>query len=201
MFKKSFFTIIFVLCLFMNTFIYAADMTGYAIFRDGVFNNVDWHTAILWGSSNNSPSEPVIHHSGKGVVKFDTWNNFLEGNNFKGYYESLDAPSLNERARIASMAKKLTEQNITYCFYYMLETSLPIASDDAVRPVWIMPEDVKSMRCDGVVEYCYEYYSHKIYGNDDNWDISCARQSNHAVHSLTNTTPKRQASLMRKVSN
>ncbi len=185
-----------VLCLSMNVLAFAGDMTGYAIYRDGVAE-LEWHAGIMWGSSTTSTNKPVVHHPGTNVVKFDTWRNFIDGNIFKGYYESDDSPTLNERARIAGLAKKLANENIPYCFYYQLETDLDTLSSN---PKTIKPENITAMRCDGVVEYCYEYYGHRIYGSNSNWDITIAKQDNIAKHSLTNVTPKKQASYMTKVS-
>lgn len=28
------------------------------------------------------------------------------------------------------------------------------------------------MRCDGVVEYIYEWYSYRVFGNDTQWDVT-----------------------------
>ena len=181
----------------INVPVFANDMTGYAIYRDGVGGNLDWHAAIMWGSLPTSTKEPIIHHSGKGVVKFDTWENFKDGNTFKGYYKSDDSPTLNERARVAGLAKKLTNENIPYCFYYQLETDLDTLQSN---PQVIRPENITAIRCDGVVEYCYEYYGHKIFGSSNDWDITIAKQDNIAKHSITNVTPKKQASYMTKVS-
>ena len=62
----------------------------------------------------------------------------------------------------------------------------------------IQPTDVTSVRCDGFVEYCYEYYGYRIYGDDDHWDITKSDAANveeHAGNPLLaqNVSPKKQA--------
>ena len=56
-----------------------------------------------------------------------------------------------------------------------------------------MPYDIKSLRCDGIVEYCYEWQNVRIFGSDARWDISKNDQGNKDHHSGTATTPKKQA--------
>ncbi len=55
----------------------------------------------------------------------------------------------------------------------------------------IEPYDIASLRCDGLVEYCYEYYGYRVFGSDDSWDISKPGSTFH--HSASNIMPKVQA--------
>ena len=41
----------------------------------------------------------------------------------------------------------------------------------------IEPKDITQMRCDGVVEYCFEYCNYRIFGDDGKWNISKNNQS------------------------
>ncbi len=56
---------------------------------------------------------------------------------------------------------------------------------------YIQPDEIVYLRCDGVVEYCYEWYDFRVYGSNSQWDITYA--GNTAHHSLPYITPKIQA--------
>lgn len=51
------------------------------------------------------------------------------------------------------------------------------------------------MRCDGLVEYCYEYNNVRISGPDSSWNIALAETANQNWHNglLTVISPKIQA--------
>lgn len=50
------------------------------------------------------------------------------------------------------------------------------------------------MRCDGVVEYCYEYFGEELMSYQGHWDISNSRDCN-PWHSIAyGMTPRVQAS-------
>lgn len=57
----------------------------------------------------------------------------------------------------------------------------------------IEPYDIASLRCDGFVEYCYEYYGYRVYGPNGGWDISYPSLANKDNHSLNYIMPKSQA--------
>lgn len=66
-------------------------MQGFAVYRDGVGAigiNLDWHTAIMAGTSTAS-SSAVIHAPGpNNVIKYGSWSEFMGSDNvFKGYYK------------------------------------------------------------------------------------------------------------------
>lgn len=74
------------------TSVYAASgFQGYAIYRDGVFANTNWHAGIMYRPYSTS-SNPVVHHPGIGAeVERGTWNEFMnypeEDNDFEGVYD------------------------------------------------------------------------------------------------------------------
>lgn len=61
---------------------------------------------------------------------------------------------------------------------------------------WVSPSEVSSMRCDGVVEYIYEYYGFRVYGSSSDWDVSKASFDIREKHSRTNITPKKQVNYL-----
>ena len=56
----------------------------------------------------------------------------------------------------------------------------------------VEPSRITALRCDGVIEYVYEYYGYKVGGSSNNWNISIDNSSNYAAHNLYNITPKIQ---------
>jgi hypothetical protein len=58
---------------------------------------------------------------------------------------------------------------------------------------WVYPDDLYLIRCDGVVEYCHEWYYYRIYGNDTYWNITKGGFATMDHHSGTAVTPKSQA--------
>ena len=55
------------------------------------------------------------------------------------------------------------------------------------------PNEVTKMRCDGVIEYVYEWYGFRVYGSDTRWDVTKADFWIRDAHSLFAVTPKSQA--------
>lgn len=49
------------------------------------------------------------------------------------------------------------------------------------------------MRCDGLVGYIYEWYGDRVYGPDDNWDVSLSSAWIQNLHIGDAITPKSQA--------
>ncbi len=58
----------------------------------------------------------------------------------------------------------------------------------------IEPSQITTLRCDGVVEYVYEYYGYKVGGGTSNWDISLNLAANYLAHTGSSVTPSMQYS-------
>ena len=56
----------------------------------------------------------------------------------------------------------------------------------------IQPEDIATIRCDGVVEYSYEYNGLRIGGGNSDWNISIDKDANFNAHTGAAITPKKQ---------
>ncbi len=140
---------------------------GYAIFRDGVTipiigMKIDWHAGIVYTSTGKSSSAitKVAHHPGTGKVATvnASFSAFLDGNNtFKGARKT---PNLTTavRNKILQTCRDLDAESVGYCFDVLIKFS-GVSSD-----MQIDPENVKSTRCDGFVEYCYEYNGQLVRG-------------------------------------
>lgn len=102
------------------------------------------------------------------VVEYGTFTEFLDGNNDKGeLYKS--SVSQSTAYDIFYTAHDLTNEGIAYSYSPMLRSSKSSGK--------IHPSDITKIRCDGVVEYCYEYNGVRLQGPDDStntWDISTA---------------------------
>jgi|GEM_PF-3416362 hypothetical protein len=149
----------------------AKNRLGNALYRDGVLGGLEWHAGLV-GHANGpmyNGGAWVIHHPGPdNVVEYGTFTEFLDGNNDKGeLYKS--SVSQSTAYDIFYTAHDLTNEGIAYSYSPMLRSSKSSGK--------IHPSDITKIRCDGVVEYCYEYNGVRLQGPDDStntWDISTA---------------------------
>lgn len=167
----------------------ATGAKGYAVYCDGVpVGYWDyWHAAIMY-QPTHSYSKPVVQASGFGhVVKLDSWSNFINGNNFKGVYKPKTYISSYYRDRVAAKACELENYDIGYNLAYQVwyDTNQVGSKVD--------PWEIGSMRCDGVVEYAYEYYGYRIYGSNANWNIASNNLYAREEHSGNAVSPRTQA--------
>lgn len=154
----------------------ASVVQGYAVHRDGAFFGTTWHAGIM-DQPSASASKPVTHIGGT-----------------NGDYRPKSGISSVGRDNVVAQARKLTTENIGYTAFAQ------IAYDPNSTNTWVSPSMVYSIRCDRVVEYCFEYCGYRIYGSDSRWDISRVSQANLDEHSVNYITPKSQAqSYMTKV--
>lgn len=181
--------------------VYAAEKyQGMPLYRGGVLGGYEWHAGLFY-SPDASYYKPIIHIGGAEDgygntlkvtrVEYSTSDpkddDFLYGETFKGVYYRPGVSS-STLDNIRYLGEDLTTENISYCAFYMLEHN---ATGD-----WIYPGDIEKIRCDGVVEYCYEYYGIKLqyyYGTiREYWDIS--NTADCYYHSITyGMSPKNQA--------
>lgn len=192
MFKiKKNYILIFVLSIILtigfSVSAYASAVTGsqgYAVYRDGVLGS-EWHAALM-DMPTSAYQSPVTHIKGYGgMVKHASWLEFLDGNNniFKGVYKPKVTIDAYSRGRVVDMGRVLATESIAYTGTGQISHN--------VASGYVQPNDVLLLRCDGVVEYCYEWFNFRIYGSDSKWDITLAGNIYH--HSLANITPKKQA--------
>lgn len=156
---------------------------GYAIYRDGTYDF--WHAGMMDGPYSTSYL-PVLHHSGSGYVKRDSWENFLSGNEFQGVYRPNSDPSSYYRDLFVALGRDLKDEQISYNAFYQVNY------DSGSAGTWVDPEDISSIRCDGVVEYIYEWYGFRVYGSDTLWDVTYNSNANRNHHSGTAITPVSQ---------
>lgn len=187
--------ILFIVFVFFSIPSYAATgFEGYAIYHDDVFNFFpDFHAGLM-NEAHPKINNPVIHVSSSlsGVVKIDSWSNFLSNEDFQGYYSPSSGITSSGRDLVMATANYLKTQNISYTL------SKQIDYPHLFIPGYVRPFDITHMRCDGLVEYCYEYNGYRIFGSDEYWNISTRGSNYKDEHSISNVTPKVQASYMTK---
>lgn len=167
----------------------AGDWHGYAVYRDGVITdgtlNVNWHAALMDKATMNS-SLPVTHIGGLGQrVKYASWSEFMDGKSYMGIYRPKKAPNAAAFDSFVVMGRKLVNDNISYTLFGQIDYN---SSSN-----WVYTSDITRIRCDGVVEYCYEWNNYRVYGADDCWDICYPTSKNKQEHSGIKVTPKSQA--------
>ncbi|MGD7052942.1 hypothetical protein [Sutcliffiella horikoshii] len=168
----------------------ATGYEGYAVYRDGSTPNYDWHAGLM-DEPYNTNYLPVLHHSGNGYVKWDSWSGFLNGESFKGVYRPKGAPTSSQRDAFVAMGRNLRSENIPYNLIYQ------VYYDRDTTGKYVYASDITSIRCDGVVEYVYEFYYFRVHGsNSDNWDVSVNDYWIRDHHSYPAVTPKKQISNM-----
>ena len=155
-----------------------------AIYRDGVAV-IEYHAGIVahsQGPEYNSTGKWVIHASGdsSSVVEYAKYKpDFLKDKKPVGEYY-MSSMSYSDQLNIFFTAVDLTNNGITYTLLSIFTTNLSSGT--------ISPSDIIKMRCDGVVEYSYEYNGIKVLGGSTNWN--CSTVSGLLAHS---GTPKSQS--------
>ena len=162
---------------------------GYAIYRDGALFGIDWHAGLM-DEPSTSYYKPVTHIGGLNQgVTFATWGEFMKNssNTFKGVYRPNSYISSLGRDKVVSMGRKLITEDLGYTPLSQIDHFVFSSNN------WVYPEDLWLIRCDGVVEYCYEWHGYRIYGSDSLWNISRGGFATLDHHSGTLVTPRKQS--------
>lgn len=196
--KKYRLLLIMALCAILAvTFLFnsfaAVNAKGFSIYRQGNVPNPSGHAGLV-RSNNVSASQAIIHvlSGGNSLVRKTSLNTFIDNQDLYGYYVSKTLKDLNDADRTNKLSSVISRA----------ETLATISNDDLVYnlvyQVWYSKDsnsngrvdtnEITSMRCDGLVEYCYEYYGLSVYGGD----ISKFDTSIRNNHCAPNVTPKQQ---------
>ena len=161
---------------------------GYAVYRNGVIPlNIQYHAALMNLAHVNYLSNDVVVHApgNPDNVKKASWGEFIGANTFiaacKPYTCSMTATNC-----YAFKGKALALIGTPYVFTNPIEYS--ILNDGST----IQPSIITKIRCDGVIEYTYEYFGYKVGGGNTYWNISINNSTNFNAHSGINITPKTQ---------
>jgi len=161
------------------------DWRGYAVYRGMTPSDYQYHAGLM-RTNTRSDTQPIIHIAGSGyVVQKDTWGSFIFGENYKGICKP-NGCSMNTANKYNFVATAETLYGLPYTFvnqiYYDLSSSNYL----------VYPSMISSIRCDGVVEYAYEWYAYRVGGPDNYWDITINAAENLNAHAGNNITPKKQ---------
>lgn len=176
----------------------ATGMQGYAAYRDGVAGVIEWHAAIMDKASSDD-IYPVIHADKGSNVGYAWWYEFMNGteeypysnNNFIGYYRPLSNITSSQRDQVTATARSLAADFIGYTVWGQI--NYPVDNNPTGKTT-VEKSDITAMRCDGVVEYCYEYNNVVIYPKYSSyWDISHWSKANYDEHIAVQITPAIQA--------
>ncbi len=150
--------IILLLCLVLIVCqIYALEV-GDAVYRDGTYWFLIHGHAGIWAGNNM-----VYETQGPGChVELNTFDAFLAGQDFWGGRFNPIMTS-TDRNNIIDKADELVEagEDIGYCFWNALQYT-------ANPGQYIDVDEITEIRCDGIVEYCYEWNWIPVWAISDN---------------------------------
>lgn len=160
---------------------FAASHYGDAVYRDGVLpGGITWHAAI---NNYSTVGQYVIQApGGSGVVQYSSWATFLSGKTYKGPPQYKYGMTDNDLNNVWNTACYLADRgNVTY-------TLIDLMHGSTGGGTYIVPGNVSQLRCDGLVEYCYEWYNWPVLTDGrGNWDISNINSTPyHSTYYLTN---------------
>lgn len=189
----------------------ATGYQGYAVYRGGVAFGLEWHAGIMLQPSLTSETASgfvgQVENQTPDASEEGSWKDFLiDGNistneeeDFKGCYGPFYNMTGAQRNAVLATARLVAAAEIEYTvmqqIYYRHE-------NNPTGKTKVLPSDIDRMRCDGYVEYAYEYNGIRIYGDDNYWNISKWGDEYIVEHSGISITPKKQAEdYMRFISN
>lgn len=147
---------------------FAVNHYGDAVYRDGVLDNLTWHAAI---NNYSTVGSYVIEAFGKnGIVQRSSWATFTGSGayNYQGPPQYRTGMTDSDLNNVVNTARLLADRaNIPYSTIDLMQGS--------VVGNYIVPNNVSYLRCDGLVEYAYEWNGVNCYVSLDkngNWDIS-----------------------------
>jgi hypothetical protein len=170
---------------------YAAPIwKGYAVYRDGVGAiNINMNDqAALMDANSMDDYNPVLHAPGDpNVVRWDSWSNFIDKdtNSYLGIFKPKNCDITVTLANsINSKSREL--RGISYTFWDQ------IMYPSNLESVLVRPQNITAIRCDGVIEYVYEWLGYRVGGSSENRDISLNFKENLEEHQNFKITPRKQ---------
>jgi len=164
---------------------------SYAVYRNGVLGDFTWHAALMDVAYKTSSGDVVIQAKNNYSVDYGTWAEFLTGQGtgtYMGTYRPDSTMSSLARGNVNARATYLVNDNIPYNITQQMVVTSNLSTGDKIAA-----GDILTMRCDGVIEYCYEYYGFRVYGNNTYWDISTYSINAIEHHSYNLINPETQA--------
>ena len=171
----------------------ATGFQGYAAYRDGVISenlNLNWHAAIITGTETSMMYYIFAHARGSGATtELGSYSDFIGDGDPQGYYRPASTTlTRSQRDAVCATATDLAYARIPYVFMNPISYSIS-SSAFGKYPI----DDILAIRCDGFVEYAYEYNDIRVYGDDTYWNISRVGTAYTEEHGGFQLTPRKQA--------
>lgn len=168
---------------------FATDHTGDAVYKDGTLGGLTWHAAI---NDQSITGVEVIQAPGLfNVVQYAPWSSFVGSNTYQGPPQYKYGMTANDSQNVINVARLLANKN------NIIYTGIDMMHGFSTG-TYIYPDNVKALRCDGVVEYCFEWYNFPIMSPGAGmWDISNKNYIwRHSSAVTANLNPVSQWSVM-----
>jgi len=147
----------FILYLFFIICVISGQENGDAVYRQGGWLNGQDHAGIY--CSNCMGGGPgIIHITIGGHVDIVSMSDFLAGQSYH-YAFSAEGLSALDKQDVVDTALLLAIYYHNDITYTALDMMLDYSTNDTVNPA-----DIYKLRCDGVVEYCYEWNNISVWG-------------------------------------
>lgn len=174
----------------------SAQEYGDAVYRDLGLPGIEHlgHAALFYGVNSAHDGLVVEMHASAwsifGDIRVISLQSMIGGYGYWGAYSSTNSSSrpdtFAERATIISYADELDTQDPGY----------PFLGSACIDPQWgwgsvLQPSEVDDIRCDGVVEYCFEYGTDfPVWGkNNAHHDISLYPQEHNNLYTGSGSDP------------
>ncbi|SHK31313.1 hypothetical protein [Paramaledivibacter caminithermalis] len=180
-----FLSLIMIFCLNISN-VFAYEFYGKPIYRDGVAV-IEWHA----GLSASTDGTTILHADNyEDATRVTDYDGFMKSssNDFKGVYHKKEM-DIYDYQEVVETANRLVELKIPYDFYN------PVGHNETSG--YISPTEITGIRCDGFVEYSFEWNNFKVmkWGiNGSIWDIS--EVEDNKAHTWYNMSPKSQAAFL-----
>lgn len=151
---------------------------------------------LLINDQGTEMSNSIIHVAALvDVIEYSQFHQFLNNNTFLGFYSPKAAMTTTQQNQVIATAEALNRASAADSIIYCVSTQLKYSGyatktyHGQANTKVIMPANVTSLRCDGLVEYCYEYNNIRISGPASSWNIAIANTANQDWHSSRLTVP------------
>ncbi|MCX7571008.1 hypothetical protein OS242_13745 [Tumebacillus sp. DT12] len=113
------------------------------------------------------------------TIQLSTWDSFIAGNNYIGSFWNPNGTESKASSILNTAAAMDADPGITYTLYDMLNY-------ESTAGTYITVDEITDIRCDGVVEYAYEWNNVWVWGRSSDGTTSGTPQ--HHDISLTSYT-------------
>ncbi len=175
--------------------VFASSHRGSAIYRNKIssggssFAGLFGHAGLVIENSLSEYVGCIVHMTGDGYAETCDLSDFLaEGDPSAAdeYYLATPLQSMTSTQISNVRAKAIELVNADFNYTMLGQLHYSSARFGAGR---VLVPHIIALRCDGLTEYCYEFYNIRIYGSNSDWDVSTATEASYNRHYGFNITP------------